>query len=157
MHSRRTVSGWLVVLMIAGQLAILWIKEQREQGSALVRAHEFFGYAPNLVAALTLPCLFLGLSLKSRRGRMDEPYGWVRLWREDAAILKSLLGTVAGLLAWEFVQIHRPNRTFDWQDMWATLAGGGLFFAIVLAGRGLSACRALATFAPATRQEHEIP
>jgi hypothetical protein len=130
---RRSVAGWLYVAMIAGQLAILEIKELREQGSALVRDHAFFGYAPNLLAALTLPCLFLALSLKP--GNPDEPYRWARLWRENAALLRALLLTVGGLLAWEFIQPYRPNRTFDWQDVWATLAGGLLFLLVVLAAR----------------------
>ena len=143
MVTRRTVSGCLVIVMILGQLAILQVKELREQGSALVRQYEAFGYAPNPIAALTLPCLLLAFALKSRRFPRDEPYGWARLWREQRAIAISGLAAMAGLLAWEFVQVFRPNRTFDWQDVYATLAGGVLLFTFSLIGRGL-------TVAPAT-------
>src|SRR5688572_1296526 len=132
MVTRRTVSGCLVVVMILGQLAILQVKELREQGSALVRQHDAFGYAPNLIAALTLPCLILALVVKSRHHLRDEAYGWSRLWRESRATAASCLLAVAGLLAWEFLQVFRPNRTFDWQDVWATVAGGLLFLAIPL-------------------------
>ena len=66
-----------------------------------------------------------------------------------AAVSDRTLNTMAvanliarGPLAWEFVQVFRPNRTFDWQDVWATLAGGLLFLAIPLVGRGLSAAPA---------------
>jgi len=125
----RSVSGWLIVAMIAGQLAIL----EREQGSALVHGHAFFDYAPNLLAALTLPCFFLAMSLKGRGA--DAPYRWPWLWRENVAIIKALLLTLGGLLAWEFIQVYRPNRTFDWQDVRATLAGGLLFLVVVLVTR----------------------
>ena len=138
MVTRRTVSGCLFVVMILGQLAIVEIKDLRETGSTLADRYGVFGYAPNLIAALTLPCLFLGLALKSRRRDLDAPYGWGCLWREQRAILLSGLTTTTGLLAWEFIQVYRPNRTFDWQDVWATLAGALLFFATIMTGRGLT-------------------
>ena len=145
MVTRRTVSGCLVIVMVLGQLAILQVKELREQGSALVRQYEAFGYAPNLIAASTLPCVLLALALKSRRFSRDAPYGWARLWREQRAIAISGVAATAALLGWEFVQVFRPNRTFDWQDVWATLAGGLLFIAIPLLGRGLTAAPAPAS------------
>ncbi|MFC5577621.1 VanZ family protein [Lysobacter niabensis] len=129
----RSVSGWLIVAMIAGQLAILEVKQLREEGSALVHGHAFFDYAPNLLAALTLPCFFLAMSLKGRSA--GEPYRWPWLWRENVAILRALLLTLGGLLGWEFIQVYRPNRTFDWQDVWATLVGGLLFLLVVLVAR----------------------
>ena len=138
MRTRRSVGGWMTVVMILGQLAIIWIKDLREHGGAFVRAHEFFGYAPNLVAAATLPSLFLAFFIK-RGFDASEPYGWSQLCHEDTAIFKSLLVTVGCLLGWEFVQVYRPNRTFDVQDLWATLAGGASWLAVVMAGRALTA------------------
>ncbi|QNP40992.1 hypothetical protein [Lysobacter solisilvae (ex Woo and Kim 2020)] len=134
MRTRRSVTGWLTVAMILGQLAIIWIKDLREHGAS----HAFLGYAPNLVAAATLPGLFVVLLL--RRGfDADAPYAWSQLWREDAVLFKALLIVMAGLLAWEFAQVYRPNRTFDPQDIWATLAGGALWLATAFAGRALTA------------------
>jgi hypothetical protein len=141
--ARRTVSGCLVVAMILGQLAILQAKQLREQGSQWVRQYEAFGYAPNLIAALTVPCLVLAIALKSRRFRPDEPHGWARLRREQRAIAVAVLLAVAALLSREFLQVFRPNFIFDWQDVYATLAGGVLLFTFSLIGRGL-------TVAPAT-------
>lgn len=137
MRTRRSVSGWMIVSMILGQLAIIRIKDMREHGSDLVRSYEFFGYAQNLIAAATLPGLFLAFLMK-RGFDADQPYGWSQLWREDAAIFKSLLITVGFLLGWEFVQVYRPNRTFDVQDLWAILAGGVLWLAVVVTGRSLT-------------------
>jgi hypothetical protein len=132
MATRRSTTGWMIVAMVLGQLAIIWIKDLREHGAS----HEFLGYAPNLVAAATLPNMFVALLLK-RGFDASAPYAWSQLWREDAVILKSLLITVGGLLAWEFMQVYRPNRTFDTQDVWATLAGAASWLA------GALACRAL--------------
>ncbi|MCD9087567.1 hypothetical protein [Stenotrophomonas sp. SY1] len=137
MSSRRSVAGWLTVVFVAGQLGILAIKELREQGSPLVEQYAVFGYAPNLIAALTLPWLVLALAVK-RIGQADDAYAWRCLWHERRAITAALLLPTAGLLAWEFLQPFRPNRTFDWLDVWATLAGAGLWLAIVLLARGIS-------------------
>ncbi len=138
MGNRRSVAGWLTVAFIVGQLAILVIKELREQGSALVAQHAWFGYAPNLVAAFTLPWLVLALAVK-RAGPPEQAYALGELWYASRALGAALLLPTAGLLAWEFIQRSRPNRTFDWQDVWATLAGAGLWLLIVLLARGIGA------------------
>ncbi|WP_269790547.1 hypothetical protein [Stenotrophomonas sp. Iso1] len=141
MASRRSVAGWLTVVFILGQLAILGIKELREQGSPLAQQYAFFGYAPNLVAAATLPWLVLAVALK-RGGPLDGPYAWRDLWHEGRALCAGLLLSTGGLLAWEFIQRSRPNRTFDWQDIWATMGGTGLCMAVIVSARLFTMCRA---------------
>lgn len=141
MASRRSVAGWLTVVFILGQLAILGIKELREQGSSLAQQYALFGYAPNLVAAATLPWLVVALALK-RSGPLESPYAWRELWHERRALCAGLLLSSGGLLAWEFIQRSRPNRTFDWQDIWATLASTGLCLAVVVIARWFTTRRA---------------
>lgn len=138
MSRGRNVAGWMLVAMVLGQLAILRVKDLREQGGAFVRAWEFFGYAPNLIAAATLPGLFAGLLLKRRGHDADAAYGWSQAWRESRIHGIALLAALGFLLAWECVQVYRPNRTFDLQDAWATLAGGAPWLGLVLAGRALT-------------------
>ena len=154
MSTRRSVTGWLTVVMILGQLAIIWIKDLREHGAA----HDLLGYAPNLVAAATLPGLFVMLLLK-REGDASASYSWAQLWRETAAHRNALLITTGFLLAWEFVQVYRPNRTFDLQDIWATLAGTVLWIVGVAAGRALTtgSHRRFVAASPETTAENTSP
>ncbi|MBF6023562.1 hypothetical protein [Lysobacter niastensis] len=134
MATRRSIAGWMTVAMVMGQLAIIWIKDLREHGAT----EPFLGYAPNLVAAATLPGLWVSLRLK-RGFDADLPHGWSQLWRDTVRHVLAVAVTSGCLLAWEFVQVYRPNRTFDLQDIWATLAGAALWFAAVAAGRALTA------------------
>jgi hypothetical protein len=124
----------MTVVMILGQLAIIRIKDLREHGAT----DDFLGYAPNLVAAATLPGLFVLLLLK-RGVDAGSAYSWSSLWRETSVHVWALLITTGSLLAWEFVQVYRPNRTFDLQDVWATLVGAAVWIALVAAGRALTA------------------
>ena len=134
MTCRRSVAGWLTVVFIAGQLAILAVKELREQGSSLLQQIGLLGYAPNLIAALTLPALMMAVLVK-RNGLPDDSYSWARLWRWQPAIAVALLLTLGALLGWEFLQPWRPNRSFDWQDIWATLAGTGAWLPFLFLAR----------------------
>ena len=133
MSTRRSVGGWMTVVMVLGQLAIIRIKDLREQGAT----DDFLGYAPNLVAAATLPGLFVLLLLK-RGVDPGSAYSWSSLWRETSVHAWSLLISTGALLAWEFVQVYRPNRTFDVQDIWATLVGAAVWIAFVATGRALT-------------------
>lgn len=134
MSTRRSVAGWLTVVFIVGQLAILWVKELREQGSPLVQQYAFWGYAPNLIAAMSLPGLLLALALK-RGGPLEDRYAWPQLWREYRTLGVALLATAGALLAWEFLQPFWANRTFDWQDVWASLLGAGAWLPLIFLAR----------------------
>ncbi|KGM55519.1 hypothetical protein N800_14530 [Lysobacter daejeonensis GH1-9] len=120
----------MTVLMTLGQLAIIWIKGLRENGAT----EAFLGYAPNLVAAATLPGLFVALQLQRGFGG-TAVFGWTQLWRLTRTHAVALLISTGGLLAWEFAQVYRPNRTFDMQDVLATVAGAALWGAMVCVGR----------------------
>ncbi|GAB3742882.1 hypothetical protein GCM10028795_00080 [Lysobacter olei] len=130
MTTRGSVAGWMSMLMVLGQLGVSGIKYLRESGDASA----FLGYAPNLVAAATIPGLIVAVQLLRGAGSA-APYAWSQLWRETRTHALALLFSAGGLLAWEFVQVYRPNRTFDLQDVLATVAGAALWAAIVVVGR----------------------
>lgn len=133
--ARSRISGRLVLVAAAGLALVQCAIEARARLHAGVGAHAFFGYAPNLFSAIALPFLFCGLTIS--RGAAD--YAWSRAWRENRAWAAAVAIAIIGLLGWEFVQPYRPNRTFDWLDVSATLVGALLSIGIVGAGRLLTA------------------
>jgi glycopeptide antibiotics resistance protein len=44
--------------------------------------------------------------------------------REGKSVLRPIAAIVAGLTLYEIAQIWMPNRTFDWNDLFATILGG---------------------------------
>lgn len=133
--ARSRISARLVLVAAAGLALVQCAIEVRARLHAGIGAHAFFGCAPNLFSAITLPFLFAGLTIS--RGAAD--YDWSRAWRESRAWAAAVAIAPGGLLGWEFLQPYRPNRTFDWLDVFATLAGALLSVGIVGAGRLLTA------------------
>ena len=138
MDNRRRLSSRLMLACVIGLGALQVVVELRGRGSASLRSHEFLGYAPNLLAAFALPFFIHGLTVLSNRRDDDGRYGWAQLWRENASIAASTAIAAGGLLLWEIIQVTRPNRTYDPQDISATLAGALAFLLVVLAGRRLT-------------------
>ena len=132
---RKRMSYRLMWLAIAAFAAMEVVFQLR--GSPTLHGHAFLGYAPNLLAAFALPFGFHGLVVLSRRDDGSH-YGWAQLWRENASIAASTAVAAGGLVLWEFIQVTRPNRTYDPQDIAATLAGALAFLLVVLAGRRLT-------------------
>ena len=138
MDNRKRLSSRLMLTCVIGLAALEAVVEVRARGSAFLRGQEFLGYAPNLLAAFALPCFFHGLSVLSVRRDDGGGYGWTQLWRESASIAGSVAVAAGGLLLWEFVQVTRPNRTYDPQDLAATMAGALAFLLVVGVGRRLT-------------------
>ncbi len=139
---RKRMSYRLMWLSMAALAPIEVVIQLRAHGSPALRALDVLGYAPNLLAAFALPFFFHALLFLSNRDD-GRDYGWAQLWREDASIAASTAIAAGGLVLWEFVQVTRPNRTYDPQDLVATVAGALAFLVVVLAGRMLTR-RALA-------------
>ena len=138
MDNRKRLSSRLMLACVIGLAALQVVVELRVRGSASLRSNAFLGYAPNLFAAFALPFLFHGLTVLSGRRDDDDHYGWAQLWRENASISASTAIAAGGLVLWEFVQVTQPHRTYDPQDLVATLAGALAFLLVVLAGRSLT-------------------
>ena len=145
MDTRKRFSSRLMLACVIGLAVLQAVVELRVRGSAAVRGHDFLGYAPNLLAAFALPFFFHGMMVLSNRRDDGGQYSWAQLWRENASIAGSVAIAAGGLVLWEFVQVTRPNRTYDPQDIAATLAGALAFLLVVWAGRML------------TRHAHVVP
>ena len=137
-HLRKRLAYRLMWLSMAVLAMIEVVVRLRTHGSPALRGHEVLGYAPNLLAAFALPFFFHGLMVQSVRRDDAGRYGWAQLWREDASIAASTAIAAGGLLLWEFVQRTRPNRTYDPQDIAATMAGSLAFLLVVIAGRRMT-------------------
>ncbi len=127
----------LLLLFIAGMLLIIWIKSIRRQHSDLTNQYHFLGYAPNLIAAFYLPCLFLYFFTyysNKKKSTQAEP---VAVNNNKNLIYAGGI-TMAGLLAWEFIQMYRPNRTFDVEDVTATVAGVALFWLVMFTAKKIT-------------------
>ena len=138
MDTRKRLSSRLMLACVVGLAALQAVVELRVRGSASLRNHDFLGYAPNLLAAFALPFFFHGMMVLSNRRGDGGPYGWPKLWRENESIAGSVAISTGGLVLWEAIQITRPNRTYDPQDIAATLAGALAFLLVVWAGRMLT-------------------
>jgi len=104
--------------MASGAVYLVAVKLTR--GGSIHLASEWLaGVLPNLVCGAVIP-LAAFLSRKSLRVR---DFLWMTLFSS------------LGLCAYEFAQIWMPRRTFDWDDVLATIAGtilalmlGAIFF-----------------------------
>jgi hypothetical protein len=85
------------------------VKLTRE-GEAVLASEWLAGVLPSLVCATVLP-LFPFFSRRSVR---------------VGDFLGVTLFTTVGLCVYEFAQIGMPRRTFDWDDIGATVVGGTL-------------------------------
>ena len=135
---RKRMSYRLLWLSTAALVPIEVVIRLRAQGSPALRGLDVLGYAPNLLAAFALPFFFHALMVLSDRRDDGRHYGWAQLWREDARIAASTAVAAGGLVLWEFVQTTRPHRTYDPQDIAATVAGALAFLLVVVAGRTLT-------------------
>ena len=135
---RKRMSYRLMWLSMAALAPIELVVQLRAHGSPVLRGLDLLGYAPNLLAGFALPIFFHALMVLSHRRDDGRQYDWRQVWRENASIAASTAVAAGGLLLWEFVQITRPNRTYDPQDIAATVAGALAYLLVVVAGRMLT-------------------
>ena len=152
---RKRLSYRLMWLSMAPLVAIEVVIQLRAHGAPTLRGLDVLGYAPNLLAAFALPFFFHALMVLSHRRDDGRPYGWAQVWREDARIAASTAVAAGGLVLWEFVQITRPNRTYDVQDIVATVAGALAFLLVVLAGRRLTRHARVAALGASNPSEYQ--
>jgi len=81
------------------------------------------GSAPNLAAVPAIAGGFASLSLSRQ---LPIPDGWTAHRR----VVTSIAAAVVGLLLWEAAQPMTARGVFDWWDVGATLASGGLLLAL---------------------------
>jgi glycopeptide antibiotics resistance protein len=120
----------LLPLFIAGMLLIIRIKSIRRHPGELNGISHFLGYAPNLIAAFCLPFLFLYFFIyygNSKKIKTAKP----AVVNSNRHLVYAGAIAMAGLLSWEFIQMYRPNRTFDVEDVTATVAGVLLFWLVM--------------------------
>jgi glycopeptide antibiotics resistance protein len=117
-------------IFIAGMLLIIRIKSIRKHSGGLINRYHFLDYAPNLIAAFCLPFLFMYFFIYSGNNKKSTQAKPVAVNRNKDMIYAGVIAMV-GLLAWEFIQLSRPNRTFDAEDIAATVAGVVLFWVIM--------------------------
>jgi VanZ like family len=93
-------------IMAAGGGYVAAVKLTREGDSVLASAW-LAGVLPNLVCGAIVPLV----AFLSRRALRVGDFLWMTLF------------TLVGLCLYEFAQLWMPRRTFDWDDVWATMAG----------------------------------
>jgi glycopeptide antibiotics resistance protein len=120
----------LLPIFIAGMLLIIRIKSIRRHPEELNSISHFLGYAPNLIAALTLPFLFLYFFIYYGNRKKIIPVNPAAVNSNRHLVYAGAIA-MAGLLVWEFLQMYRPNRTFDVEDVIATVAGVFLFWIVM--------------------------
>lgn len=93
--------------------AVQWVRQQHLQldpfGAYLI------GVSPNFAAAIAITFVLLSAWLDQAPGASGLV---VRLRFQVSAVISG-----AGLIGWEFVQMFSRTLVFDWQDVFATLAG----------------------------------
>jgi glycopeptide antibiotics resistance protein len=120
----------LLPIFITGMLLIIRVKSIRRHPGDLNSISHFLGYAPNLIAAFSLPFLFLYFFIyyiNSKKIKLPKP----AVANSNKHLVYAGAIAMAGLLVWEFIQMYRPNRTFDIEDVTATVAGVLLFWLVL--------------------------
>lgn len=90
------------------------------------------GVLPNTLAAIIIPFVFISIYVEQRPAQTRSQ---IIRWFIGAA-----LGACVGLIAWELMQRSGRRLIFDWNDVFATIAGFAIaiFIAVKMLPRGIS-------------------
>jgi hypothetical protein len=112
MLSRPSLRRTIIAAAIVGMGAIYTFAVKLNRGPDSFLASPWVaGVLPNFVVAAVLPVAIFWSSKVIHAGK-------------DYLLFVGLI--LVGLVGYEFAQLAMPNRTFAWDDIWASVAGSGV-------------------------------